>query len=214
MRTDELIADLARRATPVRVLRAPWQRWAAWLPLAAGSALAGLAVFGTRPDLAAMLTRPMFIATAVAAASVTMLAAVAALRLGVPGAEFSTRLRATVVAIAAAWAALLVVAVLQAGHGFSGATEWPICFVRVLGIGALPAAILFQMLRRAAPLEPAWASAMAGMAAMGAAAGAIQAICPLNDPAHALLGHFGPVLAVGALAAWAAPRWLTPRRVR
>ena len=39
---------------------------------------------------------------------------------------------------------------------------------------------------------------------MATGALAIQLICPLDDAAHALLGHLGPVLVIGALGAVAA----------
>jgi hypothetical protein len=43
---------------------------------------------------------------------------------------------------------------------------------------------------------------------MAVAAGAIQFICPSADPAHAMLGHFGPVVLLGAIAALTARKLL------
>jgi hypothetical protein len=101
----------------------------------------------------------------------------------------------------AVWALMLMVFVVQAGHGFAGASDWPICFIRVIAIGLAPAIVLFNMLRRAAPLRLTWTSALAATAAMAAGAMAVQIVCPINDSAHGLLGHFGPVVAIALLAA-------------
>jgi hypothetical protein len=35
---------------------------------------------------------------------------------------------------------------------------------------------------------------------------AVQIVCPVDDVAHALLGHFGPVLAIALLGAGTARR--------
>ena len=64
------------------------------------------------------------------------------------------------------------------------------------------------MIRRAAPLQPAWSGALAGFAAVASGAIAVHVACPFNDPAHTLLGHFAPVLATGWLGALAGRRWL------
>jgi hypothetical protein len=137
-----------------------------------------------------------------------MVAAAGALVLAIPGAERSPALRGTTVALVALWAILLVVAVIHAGHGLAAVADWPVCFLRVLAIGSVPAVVLIRMLRRAAPLRQAWASGLATIAAIATGALAIQFICPLSDPGHALLGHFGPVVAIGGLAAAAARRLL------
>jgi hypothetical protein len=71
---------------------------------------------------------------------------------------------------------------------------------------------LFVMLRRAAPLRGAWSAALATLAAVALGAVATQFICPLDDPAHQLVGHVLPVafLAVfGAIAGRRSLNWLS-----
>jgi hypothetical protein len=204
MKTEDLIRDLASRAVPVEPLPAPAVRAFAWSGVAIACAAAGILVFKTRSDVAALLHEPGFLGMAAIALGVAWAAAMASLVMAVPGAERSPLLRATAVVLTGLWTAVLAVAVVRAGLGFARAADWPICFIRVLAIGLVPAIVLVSMLRRAAPLRLGWTAALATAAAMATGALAIQFICPLNDPAHALLGHLGPVLVmswVGSLAA-------------
>jgi hypothetical protein len=208
MKTDELIAQLASRAAPVQPLPPPAVRALAWSAVALASAAAGIVIFGARPDLGAVLTQPQFLWPLVAAIVTAAVAAGAALVLAIPGLERSPALRGSSVALGVLWASMLVGFVVRAGHGFAGASDWPICFLRVIGVGLAPALVLFGMLRRAAPLRLAWTSALAATAAMAAGAMAVQIVCPVDDAAHALLGHFGPVLAIALLGAGTARRTL------
>jgi hypothetical protein len=203
MRTDELIADLAGRAAPVRPLPAPGIRTLRWSALALAAAAAGVAVFGVRRDLAVMIAQPFFVWTAVLALGTAVMAGAAAFVLAVPGAERSPALRASAIALAALWGATLVAATATAGAGFARVSDWYVCFARVAAIALVPALAELAMLRRAAPLRRSLTAWLALAAALALGAVAIQLICPLNDPAHALLGHFGPVAAlawVGAIA--------------
>jgi hypothetical protein len=204
MRTEDLIADLASRATPVRPLPSPAIRALGWLGIATGFALAGLAIFGPRPGLDVLIPQPGFVWTALLALATAMFAVVASLVLAIPGAERSPVLRGATVAIAGLWGMTLVLAIVRADHGLAGISHWYVCFIRVIAIGLVPAIALVGMLRRAAPLRPGWTAALAMAAAAAAGAFAIQFICPLDDAAHALFGHFAPVIFVAVLGAVAA----------
>jgi hypothetical protein len=208
MRTEELIADLASRAAPVRPLPSPGIRALAWGAVAIASAAAGVVVFGARPDVMAHASQSGFLWTGALALLTTAVAVVASLVLAIPGAERTLVLRATTLALLGVWLVTVIAAITRAGQGFAGVSHWYVCFIRVMAIGLVPAAVLVGMLRRAAPLSLAWTAALALTAAMATGALAIQLICPLDDAAHALLGHLGPVLAIGALGAVAARRLL------
>ena len=208
MKTDELIAQLASRAAPVTPLPSPAVRALAWAAVAVASAAAGVFIFGARPDLGDVRSHPQFMWPLVAAIVTAAIAAGASFVLAIPGAERSPTLRGFSAIVGALWLLLLVVFVARAGNGFAGASDWPICFIRVIAIGLAPAVVLFAMLRRAAPLRLTWTSALAAAAAMAAGAMAIQLICPVDDAAHGLLGHFGPVLVIAVLGAVTARRML------
>jgi hypothetical protein len=211
MKTDELIAQLASQAAPLRPLPSPAARALAWSVVAMASAAAGIVIFGARPDLDVVMGQTEFMWPLVAAIVTAGVAAGASLVLAVPGSERSPALRGSSLTLGALWALMLVVFVVRDGHGFAGATHWPICFIRVIAIGLAPAIVLIGMLRRAAPLRITWTSALAVTAAMAAGAMAAQIVCPIDDAAHALLGHFGPVLVLGLLGAATARRMLALR---
>ena len=67
------------------------------------------------------------------------------------------------------------------------------------------------MLRRAAPLRQAWTGALATLAAAALGAAATQVLCPIDDPAHQLVGHVLPVILLaiaGTIAGRRAFDWL------
>jgi hypothetical protein len=213
MRTEDLIADLASRAAPVRPLLSPGIRALGWLGIAIVFGAAGLVIFGPRPGLNALVTQPDFLWAATLALATAVFAVMAALVLAIPGAERSPVLRGTTVAIVGLWAVTLATAIVRADHGLTGVSHWYVCFIRVVAIGLVPAVALVVMLRRAAALRPGWTSALAMAAAAAAGALAIQFICPLDDAAHALMGHFGPVVALGAFGALSAHALLGTRKL-
>jgi hypothetical protein len=75
-------------------------------------------------------------------------------------------------------------------------------------LSVVPGWWLFAMLRRAAPLRRAWAGALATLAAVAIGATATQFICPIDDPAHQLVGHMLPVAVLSMLGAIAGLRYL------
>ena len=86
-----------------------------------------------------------------------------------------------------------------------------LCVIEIAGFGIVPAWALFAMLRRAAPLRPAWSGALATLAAAALGAAATQVLCPIDDPAHQLVGHVLPVIllaAAGTLVGRRAFDWL------
>jgi hypothetical protein len=88
------------------------------------------------------------------------------------------------------------------------------CILEITGLAIVPGWMLFAMLRRAAPLQYAWSAALATLGAVGLSGAATQVICPIDDPAHQLVGHIAPVvlLAVsGAIAGRRSLNWLGAR---
>jgi len=213
MRTEDLIVELASRAEPVRPLPSPGVRTVAWLMVAAACGAAGMAAFGLRPRLGDLAGQTGFLATAFVAIATALFSSFAAFVLAIPGAERSPALRASTVALVAIWFALLVADIVRGGYGFARIADWPICFLRVMLISLVPAVLLVVMLRRAAPLSPAWTGALAAVAALCTGALAIQFICPLADPGHALLGHFGPVAVLATLGSLLGWRLFAPRHI-
>lgn len=209
MTTDELIAALAGRAVPVRRLRAPAVRAAAWSAVALAAGAVGVVVFGARSDIGARVAHADFAWTLVVALATSIAASLAALTLAVPGAERSPALRSLAVALVATWAVGLGVPATNEGTNVLDDTHWPVCFLRVVLVGFVPAVLLVRMVRAAAPLRPVWTGLLSAGAAMAVGAMAVQIACPLDAASHALIGHFAPVVAAGGAGAIAGSRWIT-----
>lgn len=211
MKTDELIVDLARRAAPVTPLASPAIRTARWLTLA--SAVAGVAIvaIGPRADLASAVTRPAFLVSFLALAVAAVASSAIALAMSVPGALRSPRARALPVAAAVAWVAiwLAMMATSPASHAHLFHLG---CAAEIAALSVVCGWVLVLMLRRAAPLQPAWTAAVAAIAAVTVGAGATQVICPIDDPAHQVVAHVLVAGAVGLVAFGIGRRQLAGRR--
>jgi hypothetical protein len=97
---------------------------------------------------------------------------------------------------AGAWAAAVVWRFAAAGGTWPefAAEPWHLaCALRMLVLGAVPAAAAFVMIRRAAPLEPRWTAALASLAALALGALGAQLDCPLGTAAHTLVSHVVPL---------------------
>jgi len=201
VRTEDLIADLAGRVTPVRPLLPPAVRALAWFALAAAWGGVGVAAFGARSDLTVRLLQPDYLWIAALAVLTSMFAVVVSLILSIPGAERTPVLRVSTVGILGLWTATMVRAVVAAGRGLPVSTDphWPVCAMRVLVVGVLPALVLWVMIRRGTALRLGWTAAMAALAAASVGALAVHVACPLDDPGHGFLGHFVPVVLAAAM---------------
>ena len=212
MRTEDLIVRLAGSVTPVRPLPSPTRRFWRWTGLALAATVIGVAAFGSRPDAARVFSQPAFLATLALTLLTAWLSARAAFVLSVPGGERSAADRWTPIAAGAAWASWLAIAVVVRGSPLSRiAGSFPLhwgCVMHIALLAIAPGALLFVMLRRAAPLRTRWSAGLAGLAAAALGAAATQWICPLDNPAHLLTNHFvtmGLVAAAGSLLPVAAP---------
>jgi hypothetical protein len=197
---EELIVALARDATPVTPLRPPAVRLAVWFALTVLCGVLGLSLYGLRADSAVMTAQPGFARDVVLGLTLVGLGGASALILAVPGAERQGVMRWGATAALAAWLLLASAAVVEQGQGFTDMRHWPVCIVRLVSVALVPAVTLIAMVRRGAPLRPAWAAGLAVAAAASGGALTILLTCPIGDPDHVLLGHALPVAAFAALA--------------
>jgi len=201
VKTDDLIADLASRLTPVQPLQPPHVRMLSWGVVALASIAGGVVALGLRPDVVVRLSQPDFAWTLIIAVAASVVASMAALVLAVPGAEGAVALRRLAVVIVTVWLVGILVAVIRDGSGLINDPHWPVCFLRVVAVALIPAIALVVMIRRAAPLYPAWTAVLLAVAATAAGTLATQLACPIDGASHALTGHFAPVPVFGLLAA-------------
>jgi hypothetical protein len=213
VRTEDLIVELVRSAEPVQPLPSPWVRMAQWTGGAALIAVLGVVVIHPRQDLSTVILQPAFVGLAAATAITALFAAVGAFALSVPGAGRPLH-RVVPIVAGGVWALMLIDSLRVGGHSLQRTIALPVhlaCIAEIVGLGLVPGWVIFKMLRRAAPLQRAWTGALATLAAVGLSATATQIICPINDPAHQLVGHFAPVAAlvvVGAVVGRRSLEWL------
>jgi hypothetical protein len=94
--------------------------------------------------------------------------------------------------------------VASGGSSLSRIAAFPVhvgCVAQIVALSLIPGLALFTMLRRAAPLRLSWSAGLASLAAFAAAAAGTQFLCPINDPAHLLVGHAVPVAALALAGA-------------
>lgn len=206
MRTDDLIVELARRASPVTPLAPPSVRCARWAgPMVVLSGV-GVLLLGPRADLARALVQPAYAARLVITLLTAALASFGAFALSVPNADRSPVTPIFPYAAFALWILLLTALLLAGGQPIGRLLAFPVnwpCSYKIFGFSLIPGVVLFVLIGRAAPLQVMQNAATAALAATSMGAVATQLICPVDDPAHQLVGHVLPVvvLAVIGLAA-------------
>jgi hypothetical protein len=214
VKTEDLIVQLASSATPVRPLASPARRFVSWTIAATLVALIGMAIIGPRADLRTAIQSPTFLVIAIVTFLTALLSGVAAFVLSVPGAEKSAAQHWLPIGAGVAWAGLLIGALLGGGAPMSRLAAFPFheaCPCEICGLAILPGILLFFMVRRAAPLRLGWSAVLAALASVAFAATATQFICPIDDPAHHLVAHFGPAVLMVALGGVFASRKLGRR---
>jgi hypothetical protein len=211
MRTDELIVELARSAGPVRPLPSPSIRLARWTAATAPLMVLAVIVIGPRADVMAAMSDPAFVGIAGVTIVTALLSAASTLVLSIPGAERSIWQRGLPLVAGGLWALALVYLLTTEGSAVRRLQQWPfhwLCLIEIIGLSMGPALALMMMLRHAAPLRRAWAGALAILAAVALGAAATQFLCPLDDPAHQLVGHAFPVAVLALLGALVGTRSL------
>lgn len=191
MRTDELIVQLARAASPIRPLPPPGIRAVRWLTAALFVMIVAIALGGPRADLAAALGQPIFLVSFAALVLTLGSGASAAFVLSVPGAERSLAQHVLPVLTAATWTAIWL-SVWSTADAPAGPRTAPIhraCALQIAMCALATGWLLFTMIVRAAPLRPLWTAAVAGLASMAAGAAVAQVFCPIDDARHQLAGH-------------------------
>jgi hypothetical protein len=202
--TEDLIIQLAGSAGPVQPIAPLSRRLGLWTAAAACVTGVSVALIGSRPDSWTMVHQTTSLAVVAVTMATALISAGTALVLSVPGAERSAVQRWAPIAACGAWIALLAVSILSGGSAIDRIVALPFhsgCAIQIAALGLLPGWMLFAMLRRAAPLRRHWSGGLATLAAVALAAVGTQFLCPLDDPAHLLVGHFAPVVALALAGA-------------
>jgi hypothetical protein len=211
VKTEDLIVQLASRPGPWTPLPGVRVRVVRWLLLSLGLCALTVIVIGARGDLARSLQGPGFVLFAILTLAAGLIAAGAAMTLSVPGAEVTARWRILAVLLIGGWALGWTAALLSGGDAGARLASFPnhwACVAEIAGLSVPSGWAFFVMLRRAAPLRPAWCAALASVASAALAATATQIICPIDDPGHHVVSHVTPVALLTGLGTFAGSRAL------
>jgi len=204
VQTEELIRTLAAGAEPVQPLRPVGVRVAGWAVLAAVSLGVVMLLMGARRDFGDALDQADFAFEALLLIVTALSAAVGALVVSVPGAERTSLVRwAPVIAGVACvvWAAGELVIASATGAPTGRLTFAWHCVYKTTSVAAVPGVALFMMVRKAAPLRPAWAGLLAVLATAAVGVLGANTICPNDRPLHMLLWHVAPLMLFAAIGA-------------
>ena len=191
--TPDLIELLARQAAPVRRLRPPALRAAAWVVIAAIVLLLFAALHGVRPDFAERLRQPAFALGIAGALLSGILAAVAAFQLSLP--DRSARWLWLPAPAVALWAATIGYGCLASWVALApGAVSVATTMrcVATLVLTSVPLAlVLLVMLRHAAPVRPTPVAMCGSLAVSGVAATALSVFHEIDATVMVLLWNAG-----------------------
>lgn len=211
MKTRDLIDSLVRDARPVRRLPGPPVLALAFMAVALPLVALTAATLEVRRDLVLKLDQAWFLAVAALLLAASFAAALAVATLALPGRK---GLRAEVglaVALLLAMAALTLsrtpwIVVPAFGPWFDRGVQ---CASGAILVAAVPGVAGLWLLRRGAPVHPALAGALLGLAVGVLGTLALGWMCDWDEPAHVLVSHLlAPVAVVTAAGAWAGRRWL------
>ena len=207
MDTDKLIQRLAESAEPVRPLRRPSIRTAAWLSLSIPYVALVVFMMSPRADLVEKMSDLRFVLEQVAALATGIGAATLAFATTSPG--YNRKFFIFLVLPLAVWLGSLVQRCVGdwMQFGFNGLWLQPdwVCFPAILLVGAIPAIAMAIMLRRGAPLTPYATAAMGGLAAAGLGNFGLRLFHPQDASLMVLVWQVGTVIVLSALAGWAGP---------
>jgi len=200
---NQLISELLRDCKRVTVLPHPLWRFLRWVFISALCIGAGVAVIGVRRDFDAAIKDSNFLIQIFFILGLCLSSALGAFMLSVPSDRKPAWAKYFPIAPVLLWFGALF---LDFGMGFSnhvsfhfGAKGGILCFGEILLLAFVPGAIIFAMLKKAAPIYQTWSGFLALVAAGSMAALGSQFTCSSYDPLHLFFWHYLPVIAIGWL---------------
>jgi hypothetical protein len=178
-------------------LEPPSVRFARWMIVAMGLALASVLSLGVRGDAGSQMMDGWFLARAIVTLIIVFAAAIVAFSTSVPGAEIPNLGRALPLAASLMWAVMLVgtiAATWSSGELLAHLAPHPSCVLIIAATALSPEVLLLRMLQRAAPLQATRTAGYAGLASLALGALAAQFVCANDAATHHLLWHYLPVV--------------------
>lgn len=194
MKPNELIQNLSANLKSVKPVKFGLKEYTLTLSAGLFSILAGLAITGIRADIQNVILTPAFIMQSLALTLLAVLSTVSALQMSVPSLKKAVS-QNIVLSTLLFWVVTIVYLLLNSNSPFAG---WGFnCSKEILISSLAPVALIFFLIRKAAPLNrpsTGWLVLTAG-ATFGAIA--TQFSCSSSDALHLLVWHTAPVLVIG-----------------
>lgn len=199
---EKLIAALTAVAKPVRRLRPPVWRAAAWIAAAGAIVAFSVAWHGLRADLAEKLHDPIYVLDWIASLATAIGAFVAAFHLSLP--DRSPRWLAAALLPAGFWIAVIGLGVLQdfAEHGMN-AFDWGTsisCFRYITAMGIPLMLVMLMLLRHAGPIRPIQSVICAGLGTAALSATGLSLFHYLDESWLVLIWHGSALVTVLGLS--------------
>jgi hypothetical protein len=207
---DDLVADLKPIEAPGRISRPV----VFWLAIATVYSIVSVFVSGPLREgsLLHLVELPLFAGETLLAAIAIAVAAIATLRLALPGRNGPMREFGTVFILLALWVGIYVAAFWYPVHPVSTFGGRGDCVWQVPLFSLPSLAVLLYLANRQYPLWPRTTGLLAGVAAAAIPAELMQFGC-MYEPAHILTHHMAPILVTAAIGWLVGPFVLRPRRV-
>ncbi len=203
-----LVESLAARVRPVRPLWRVRVRAGLWLLLE--TLVLAWAATRTGDDHAARFAHPFYALEVLSFAGAAAVAGMLALRAAIPGRRVAPGEIAIALGLAVGGTVLFILgAPVNAGASLGAFAGRGIpCAIETCVLGAAPWLALWWAVRRAAPTRGALAGALVGAGAMLFSFALMRIRCSIDEPAHLLVWHLLPALALIGLSTLAGSIWL------
>ena len=212
MRTEVLIHQLAMELKPVRPLGRPVTRLSLWLLFAVALTSLGIVLIGVRPDLLTAFTNSTFFLRASLSLAVSIIAALAAFTLSVPGSD--RRWPSWLLWVPVGGMLLLLGYLFYSAESYlPGVGLKCLRTIVIFSIGG--SLLLYFMLKEAAPLRSGTVGLLAALGAAAFANFGTQFVCKIDAPGHFLVWHLVPIVllcGIGILVGRLVFRWNEQKR--
>lgn len=194
--TDDLIESLAAQLQPVRRLRAPWRRAAAWLITVTAVALLIILRFADLLMFAQRIHVPRVALECVGSSLTAIAAVIVAFELSVPGR--SARWSWLPLPPLLVWLGASGMGCLRNGLGLyaTQSGESAHCFLFIAGVSVPLSIGMFWMLRRACPIAPLPVAVFGTLGVAAASATLLQFFHPFDITVLDLAFHLAAVATV------------------
>jgi len=191
MKTETLIHDLALQCRPIKPIGHPLKRFVVWALSAVIILVAGVLILRPPPEIWSHLANPIFVFPALVMLCISLVCTLSAFVLSVPDEQAK---RFDKIPIAAVIFLLGLMIYMSVFSNLDDVRPDLICVFRITGLALAPGALLFYMLKRAAPMRSWLIGLLAALGSLAFAEIGLQFICRKSILwTHVLVWHFMPV---------------------